>query len=319
MKDFASGSFIKNYGYFSFLPNKINRQFVLEDDDILMLLSQADRLLGELNAYSDMVPDIDFFVKMHMSKESVESSRIEGTKTEFDEIFLDENEITFDRREDWKEVHNYIKAMNFAIRRLEELPLSMRLLKETHKILLSHVRGQHKDPGEVRISQNWIGGSSLQDAFFISPHPEQLPGLLTDLENFFHNSEIRDPELVKVAIAHYQFETIHPFLDGNGRLGRLLITLYLIEKKVLSRPVLYLSDFLARNKSSYFDALTMVRQSNNLKHWILFFLSGVVETATSSKKSFKKIASSEKSVGSPRTPKAIRSWQNGCLDGFGVS
>ena len=254
-----------------------------------MLLSRADLLLGELNAYSDLVPDINFFISMHIFKESAESSRIEGTKTEFDEVFLDESDIISDRREDWQEVQNYIKAMNFSIERLKKLPLSMRLLKEAHKILLSHVRGKHKKPGEIRISQNWIGGSSLQDAFFIPPHPEHLPELLTDLQDFFHSSEIGIPELVKVAIAHYQFETIHPFLDGNGRIGRLLITLYLIDQKILSKPVLYLSDFLARNKSSYFDALMMVRESNNLKHWILFFLSGVVETAASSKNSFKKI------------------------------
>ena len=288
VSNFRAGKFVQQYEYKCFQPNPVNRPFEL-DCDLNMALEKASGLLGELNAYSNLIPDVDFFINMHIFKESVESSRIEGTTTELDEVFIEEEHIALNKKDEWREVKNYIKAMNYAIDKLNELPLSMRLLKETHKILMDSVRGGKKYPGEVRVSQNWIGGTSLKDAVFIPPHANKLADLLSDLELFWHNEAIKIPDLVKAAIAHYQFETIHPFLDGNGRIGRLLITLYFIDKNILSKPTLYLSTFFSKNKESYFDALMSVRHSNNLKHWLLFFMKGVTETAIDSKKTFQKI------------------------------
>ncbi len=288
-KDFKAGKYINQYQYKSFSPNKINCEWVWQDASINVMLEKATRKLGNLDAFSLSVPDIDLFIKMHILKEANSSSRIEGTKTEIDEALMHKEDIDPEKRDDWQEVQNYVTAINYSIERLETLPLSSRLLRETHKILMDSARGKNKQPGEFRKSQNWIGGSSPSDAMFVPPSHEEIYELMSDFDNFLHNDKINVPHLIKAAIAHYQFETIHPFLDGNGRIGRLLITLYLVNFGQLKKPSLYLSDFFEKNRPAYYDALSVVRASNNITHWIKFFLNAVTHTSEKGIETFQSI------------------------------
>lgn len=286
---FKAGVWRQRYQYKSFEPVPVNHEWIWEDAVINTLLEAANRALGELNAFSLIVPDIDLFIGMHVVKEAQTSSRIEGTQTGIDEALMPEDQIQPEKRNDWREVRNYIDAVNSAVVELKHLPLSNRLLKQTHEILMRGVRGEHKQPGEFRSSQNWIGGSSLTDAVFIPPHADGVPDLMSDLEAFWHNEQIVVPHLIRVAISHYQFETIHPFLDGNGRIGRLMIPLYLVSHGLLAKPSLYLSDFFERNRASYYDALMRVRIANDLIHWVRFFLQGLAETANKGRDVFRQI------------------------------
>lgn len=289
ISSFKSGKLVQRLKYKSFEPTLIHTQWHLDNDIVALLLSQADQKIGELNAFSQLIPDVNFFIKMHVLKEGTKSSRIEGTNTNIDEAVQKEEYIIPEKKDDWQEVQNYVQAMNTAIAELNKLPLSNRLLKNTHKILLQGVRGKHKQPGEFRISQNWIGGNSLVDAKFIPPHQEGVLEYMLDLEQFIHSEKSNLPHLIKIAILHYQFETIHPFLDGNGRIGRLLITLYLVSTGLLVKPTLYLSDFFEKNKEQYYDNLTVVRTKNDLIQWLKFFLEGIRVTAENSIETFKEI------------------------------
>lgn len=296
MKSFKSGTYINQGTYRSFQPTLINHAWHIDSSEVQNLLSQADRELGQLDMFSHYVPNIDLFISMHVLKEATQSSRIEGTQTNIEEALLERAEIAPEKQSDWEEVQNYVKAMNYAIDGLRELPFSSRLIRETHRVLMQGVRGEKKTPGEFRSSQNWIGGASISDAIFIPPVHTSVSELMSDLENFAHNESILFPELLKVALIHYQFETIHPFLDGNGRIGRLMITLYLVNKGILQKPVLYLSDFFERHRTLYYDNLMRTREKDDIIQWFLFFLTGVIVTAKSSISTFDSILRLQKNT-----------------------
>ena len=280
IEKFIAGHYEKYTGYQYFVPTKIDDEWSWNAPIVNQLLEKAALRLGELNSYARLVPDIDLFIRLHVAKEAVVSSRIEGTQTSIDEALLPVEEIMPERRNDWQEVNNYIRALNEAIEALARLPISSRLIRDTHKILLESVRGQHKQPGEYRKSQNWIGGTSLNDAVFIPPRHHLINELMGDMENFLNNDDIHVPVLVRIAIIHYQFETIHPFLDGNGRIGRLLITLFLISQGILDKPILYPSLFFDKNRMLYYDKLSIVRTQNDMLQWVKFFLTGIEQTAS---------------------------------------
>lgn len=288
-EDFHAGDFKQQYQYKSFQPTLINQEWHWDDPRINVLLAEANRTLGELNAMTMIAPNVDLFIRMHVAKEATTSSRIEGTQTEMEEVFLDPKDIAPERRDDQVEVRNYIDALNTAIQELERLPLSLRLLRNTHAILMRGARGERKTPGEFRRSQNWIGGSGLADAAFIPPHHDDMGPLLDDLEAFWHNESIQVPHLVRIALSHYQFETIHPFLDGNGRIGRLLITLYLVSHGLLAKLSLYLSAHLEQHRNQYYDALSRARASNDIGQWCRFFLQAVIETARNGRETLERL------------------------------
>lgn len=286
---FKAGTFENGYDYRYFVPNTINHQWQWTDGSLNERLERASIKLGELNSFARLVPNIDLFIHLHVTKEAVISSRIEGTQTTMNEALLPFEEISPEKRDDWREVQNYTQALNNAIESLETLPLSSRLLRNSHETLMQGVRGEDKTPGEFRTSQNWIGGASPADAVFIPPAHIYVQDLMSDLEKFLHNRTIHVPSLIRIGLAHYQFETIHPFLDGNGRVGRLLIPLYLVSEKILEKPLLYLSYFFERNKSLYYDNLTRVRERNDLLTWLKYFLVGVEQTATQAVETLKGI------------------------------
>jgi Fic family protein len=296
VKNFQSGYYVQQGHYKSFQPSLIDRVWFLDNMELIQLLGRADRELGRLDMYSDYIPNIDLFISMHVLKEATQSSKIEGTQTNMAEALLNREDVAPENRDDWEEVQNYVTAMKEAIANLEKLPFSSRLIRETHSTLLQGVRGKNKQPGEFRQSQNWIGGATINDAIFVPPTHNSIGELMSDIERFVHNDTQYFPELLKIALVHYQFETIHPFLDGNGRVGRLLITLYLVDRGILKQPVLYLSDFFERNRTNYYDNLMRAREKNDLLQWFKFFLVGIIETASNSVATFDNILKLQKQV-----------------------
>lgn len=289
VEQYIAGNSIKVIDYKAFKPEFINSFWSWEDRELTRLIEKSAISIGQLDAYSHQIPNIDHFIRMYVAKEATVSSRIEGTQTNMEEAMLKEIDIDPERKNDWNEVNNYTKALNSSIANLSELPLSSRMLRQAHYELISGARGGHKLPGEFRRSQNWIGGSSINNAVFIPPIWEDINSLMGDLETFMHNEDTGLTNLMKIAIAHYQFETIHPFLDGNGRIGRLMVTLYLVEKNILKKPVLYLSEYFEKHKSLYYDNLTRVRTQNDMLNWIKFFLTGIIETCENSSRALKSI------------------------------
>jgi Fic family protein len=279
--DKRAGTFVRQpQGFRAFIPAELPPNPSIQLGDLTELLSEADRAIGRLDGVSATLPNPDLFVAMYVRKESVLSSQIEGTQSSMDDVLAFELDASARRLpNDVEEVVNHVAAMNYGLRRLAELPLSLRLIREIHGQLMKGVRGQEKAPGEFRRTQNWIGGTTPSNARFVPPPAHELSRLLGNFEHFLHEPDGLPP-LVHAGVVHAQFETIHPFLDGNGRVGRLLITFLLVHAGVLSRPLLYLSHYLKRYRPEYYDLLTAVRESGDWEGWLRFFLRGVAETAT---------------------------------------
>ena len=266
--------------YLAFIPNKLPYNASLNiDNSILNLLSEASISLGRLDGITELLPDPDFFVLMYIKKEATSSAQIEGTQATFADLLKYEIKIKDPKiPDDVKEIVNYIKAMNYGVERLRTLPLSLRLVREIHQILLQDVRGQHRNSGEFRKSQNWVGGRTINLATYVPPPPSELPKLLDNFEKFLH-LKTQMPILLKVAFIHMQFEFIHPFLDGNGRTGRLLITFYLYHENALKRPLLYLSDYFRRYRQQYYDRLNAISKKDDIEGWTKYFLDGVINVS----------------------------------------
>ena len=271
-----------NAGYKSFVPAKLPPDPPIQfDAEMQTLLSLADRKLGRLDGVTQILPNPELFVAMYVKKEAVLSSQIEGTQASFVDVLSAEyNQADDQRRDDVSEVVNYVNAMNWGLDKLGEFPLSLRLIRNIHAKLLQNTRGSHRNPGEFRTSQNWIGpaGCTLNTATFVPPTVPDMEVALGDLEKYFYEDDYT-PALVKIALIHAQFETIHPFLDGNGRMGRLLITFWLCQQEILTKPLLYLSYYFKKNRTEYYDRLMDVRKKGDWESWIKFFLKGVAEVA----------------------------------------
>lgn len=289
-----AGAFVRNMSgdmaYQSFCPAPLPPRPELQFDAAMTsLLVDASRQLQKLDAAANLIPNVELFVSMYVRKEALISSQIEGTQCTLDDVLDPENDSNVNL--DVTDVINYVKAAQFAIERLSTLPICNRLLRETHAVLMEGARGQEKNPGEFRRSQNWIGpqGCTLKDARFVPPNVDDMTRGMADLEKYINEDTNYDP-LIRAALIHYQFETIHPFLDGNGRIGRLLILLYLMEQKLLCKPVIYVSYFLKKNQIEYYDRISEVRRSGNYEQWVRFFLEAVRAAAVDAEESIRQLS-----------------------------
>lgn len=289
IEKFNAGTYRNHRDFKSFIPSPINVDWIWSDRRLNHLLTEANKALGGLNMYAELLPDIDTYIMMHIRTEANKSSRIEGTRTSIEEDMMPLKDLDPEKRDDSREVRNYIAALNLGIKRIveDDFPFSGRLLKELHKVLMNNVRGKHKTPGEFRKSQNFLGGTMPSNAVFVPPAVIDIAATLTDFEKFAHRDDDL-PELIRIGLLHYQFETIHPFLDGNGRIGRLMIPLYLLSKKELSKPGFYISDYFEQHRTEYYDALQNVRIKNDMLGWICFFLEACAYTAKTAKEKFAK-------------------------------
>lgn len=277
---YVKSSAVAGESYNAYVPSPLPPDPALDMADLYALLDQANTALGRLDGMSMVLPDAFLFLYMYVRKEAVLSSQIEGTQSSLSDLLLFENsEAPGVPIDDVTEVSSYVSAMNYGLERLKEFPLSLRLIREIHEKLMNNPRGSHKQPGEFRASQNWIGGQRPGNARFVPPPPEMLMECLDQFEKFLHDENIKLPALIKAALAHVQFETIHPFLDGNGRLGRLLITFILCNEGILKEPLLYLSLYFKANRQAYYDHLQSVRKTGDWESWVKFFLIGVIDTA----------------------------------------
>jgi Fic family protein len=278
--EFIQCSAVGGEHYSAYMPKELPPVPALNMEELYPLLDKASTALGRLDGMSMVLPDTSIFLYMYIRKEAVLSSQIEGTQSSLSDLLLFEtDEVPGVPMDDVTEVSCYVSAMNYGLERLKEFPLSLRLMREIHERLMAHGRGSNKLPGEFRTSQNWIGGSRPGNARFVPPPPERLMEALGPLEKFLHDESVKLPVLIKAALAHVQFETIHPFLDGNGRLGRLLITFILCVEGVLKEPLLYLSLYFKSHRDEYYDHLQSVRETGSWEEWVIFFLTGVIETA----------------------------------------
>jgi len=274
--------------YKAFVPNLLPFEYRV-DEKMQHLLSKADIALGRLDGIAEVLPDVNFFIFMYTRKEATLSSQVEGTQATFSDVLKAEAKIEDSEiHKDVDEIINYIKAMNYGLNKLEELPLSLRLIKEIHATLLRGVRGEGKYPGEFRKSQNWVGGATIQTARFVPPPAHEVMPLLGNLEKIL-NDDTALPILIKIGMVHAQFENIHPFLDGNGRVGRLLITFYLCQQGILKRPLLYLSEFFKAHRQDYYDRLDAVHEKDDIENWLKFFVEGVSVTADKAVETTRKI------------------------------
>jgi len=308
-----AGQYVDNLtgeaAYQSFKPNPLPPIPEIEmDEEIVRLLVDANKQLVKLDTASQLISNADLFISMYVRKEALISSQIEGTQCTLDDVL--DPEVETNTNLDVSDVINYVKATQYALKRLEKLPLCCRLIREVHEVLMEGVRGQDKTPGEFRYSQNWIGPAncSLKDARYVPPNVEDMQNAMSDLEKFINENVDYDP-LIRVALIHYQFETTHPFLDGNGRIGRLLILLYLMEQGLLAKPVIYISYFLKKNQVEYYDRISEVRRSGNFEQWIRFFLEAVSKAASDSLEAIRQLSAlHDRNI--EKLPKTTRSKDN---------